>query len=107
MQKKAPTQGYKNSKIFVSSSDLKGDKKESKMNSFLSLNFYQSENGRKSKTGILTKEKTIITNEEININTFSLSFLSFNENIPEEGNEDDVINNFNVDNYSMNVISRK
>ena len=57
MQKKAPTQGYKNSKIFVSSSDLKGDKKESKMNSFLSLNFYQSENGRNQRQEFLQKKK--------------------------------------------------
>ena len=113
MKKKAQIHDSKISKIFFPSLGdkrkeiLQNEKKESKTNSFLSLNFFQNENSHNLKNGIVTNEMTIISNGKIDLNNFSFSFLSFNEYIPEEGNEEEVINNFNVDNYSINVISRK
>ena len=113
MNKKAQIDSSKNRKIFYPSLGLKGkgfskkDKKEEKTDSLLSLNFFRNENALNLRSGIITEEMTIISNRGLNINNFSFSFFSFNEYIPEEGNEEEAINNFNIDNYSINRISRK
>ena len=110
MNKKAQIDSSKNRKIFYPSLGLKGkgfskkDKNEEKTDS-LSLNFFRNENALNLRSGIITEEMTIISNRGLNINNFS--FFSFNEYIPEEGNEEEAINNFNIDNYSINRISRK
>ena len=112
MNKKAHIDSSKNRKIFYPSLGLKGkgfskkDKKEEKTYS-LSLTFFRNENAPNLRSGIITEEMTIITNRGLDINNFSFSFFSFNEYIPEEGNEEEAINNFNIDNYSINRISRK
>ena len=112
MNKKAQIDSSKNRKIFYPSLGLKGkgfskkDKKEEKTYS-LSLTFFRNENSPNLRSGIITEEMTIISNRGLNINNFSFSFFSFNEYIPEKGNEEEAINNFNIDNYSINRISRK
>ena len=112
MNKKTQIDSSKNRKIFFPSLGLKGkgfskkDKKEEKTYS-LSLNFFRNENAPNLRSGIITEEMTIMPNRGLNINNFSFSFFSFNEYIPEERNEEEAINNFNIDNYSINGITRK